>query len=132
MWIVRRLELRVAVAPRFGEELDIATFCSGTGPLWAERRSTIRGEGGAVVEAAALWVHLSRDGARPRPIPAGFAEVYGEAAAGRRVRARLRHPAAPPPDAATRPWAFRAADLDMAGHEPDGEVLASVALGLPA
>jgi acyl-ACP thioesterase len=115
VWIVRRLELRVAAAPRFGEALEIATFCSGTGPLWAERRSTIRGEGDSVVEAAALWVHLSRDGLHPRPIPPDFAAVYGEAATRRRVRARLRHPP-PPAGAPTRPWAFRAADLDMAGH----------------
>jgi acyl-ACP thioesterase len=42
--------------------------------------------------------------------------VYGASAAARRVRARLRHPAAPPPGAPVRPWRFRAADLDLAGH----------------
>ncbi|MEZ0293584.1 MAG: hypothetical protein ACAH82_13655, partial [Solirubrobacteraceae bacterium] len=35
---------------------------------------------------------------------------------GRRVRARLHHPAAPPPGAPARPWRFRGADLDPAGH----------------
>jgi acyl-ACP thioesterase len=35
---------------------------------------------------------------------------------GRRVRARLRHPATPPDGAAARPWQFRGADLDLAGH----------------
>jgi acyl-ACP thioesterase len=115
VWIVRRLELRVERAPRFAEPLEIATFCSGTGALWAERRSTIRGED-ARVEAAALWVHLDRDGTRPRPLPERFADVYGEAAGGRRVKARLRHPPAPPAVASTAPWWFRAADLDMAAH----------------
>jgi acyl-ACP thioesterase len=115
VWIVRRLELRVERAPRFGEALEVATFCSGTGALWAERRSTVRG-GGAHVEAAALWVHLDRDGVRPRPLPASFAAVYGEAAGGRRVKARLRHPTEPPAGAATTRWHFRHADLDMAAH----------------
>jgi acyl-ACP thioesterase len=115
VWVVRRMHLLVERSPRFGEALEVATFCSGTGPLWAERRSTVRGADGAHVEAAALWVHLAPDGSRPRPLPASFEAVYGEAAGGRRVRARLRHPE-PPEDAPARPWAFRAADLDMAGH----------------
>jgi acyl-ACP thioesterase len=114
-WIVRRLDLRVERFPRFWEPLEIATFCSGTGRLWGERRTTIAGGGGGRIEAAALWVHLDAEG-RPRPLTAEFHAIYGEAAAGRRVRARLLHPAAPPPDAATRPWTFRVADLDLARH----------------
>ena len=122
VWVLRRLRLRVARFPRFGEPLEVATFCSGTGALVAERRSTVRGGDGvggtaeAAVEALALWVHLDPDGAHPRPLPEGFEAVYGATAAGRRVRARLRHPAAPPGGALGRPWRFRAADLDLAGH----------------
>jgi acyl-ACP thioesterase len=116
VWIVRRLHLRVECFPRFDERLEVATFCSGTGRLWAERRSTLRGDDGALVEAVGVWVHLDPRGARPRPLPAGFEAVYGAAAAGRRVGARLRHPAVPPAGADARPWRFRAADLDLAGH----------------
>jgi len=131
VWVLRRLRLRVARFPRFGDALEVATFCSGTGALVAERRSTVRGDGAgaaggggagaagagaAAVEALALWVHLDPDGAHPRPLPEGFEAVYGATAAGRRVRARLRHPAAPPGGALGRPWRFRAADLDLAGH----------------
>jgi acyl-ACP thioesterase len=118
VWVLRRMRLRVARFPRFGAALRVETFCSGTGPLIAERRSTVRGDGGdALVEAVALWVHLDAGGGRPRPLPDGFEAVYGAAAAGRRVRGRLRHPAAPPSgDLPERPWRFRAADLDLAGH----------------
>ena len=125
VWVLRRLRLRVERFPRFGEALDVATFCSGTGALVAERRSTVRvagdgagasGDASAAVEALALWVHLDPDGARPCPLPEGFEAVYGASAAGRRVRARLRHPAVPPDGAAGLPWRFRAADLDLAGH----------------
>jgi acyl-ACP thioesterase len=121
-WVLRRLRLCVERFPRFGEALEVATFCSGTGALVAERRSTVRvaadggPEGDPAVEAVALWVHLDPDGAHPRPLPEGFEAVYGAAAAGRRVRARLRHPGAPPAGAPRRPWRFRAADLDLAGH----------------
>jgi acyl-ACP thioesterase len=116
VWIVRRLRLRVERFPRFREAAAVDTWCSGTGSLWAERRSTVRGEDGGLVEAVALWVHLAPDGARPRPVPPGFAEVYGPSAGGRRVRARLRQRAAPPQGAARAAWRFRAADLDLADH----------------
>src|SRR3954454_6105026 len=111
-----RRRVVVARSPRFGDELEVATFCSGTGALVAERRSTVSAGGEPVVEAVALWVHLDPDGLHPRPLPEGFEAVYGAAAADRRVRARLRHPAAPPDGASRRPWRFRAADLDLAGH----------------
>jgi acyl-ACP thioesterase len=117
VWVVRRTRIRVERFPRFGEELELATFCSGMGRMWAERRTTITRAGGARsdVEAAALWVHL--DPADWRPIPLGEEELecYGSAAAGRKVTARLRHPA---PGAIERDsmWLFRATELDIAGH----------------
>jgi acyl-ACP thioesterase len=116
VWVVRRLRLRVERFPRFGEAVEVATWCSGTGSLWAERRTTVRGEAGGRVEAVALWVHLDPEGLRPRPMPEGFEAIYGPAADGRRVRARLRHPPAPPDGAAAVAWRFRAADLDLAAH----------------
>jgi acyl-ACP thioesterase len=113
VWVVRRLELEVQRFPRFGEAPVVETWCSGVGKLWAERRSTVRSDGGGLVEAVALWVHLDPMGSRPRPLPEGFDAVY---ASGRRVKARLHHPAAPPPEAQRAPWRFRAAELDLAGH----------------
>jgi acyl-ACP thioesterase len=116
VWVVRRLRMRVERFPRFREAATVDTWCSGTGAPWAERRSTVRGEDGGLVEAVGLWVHLDPSGARPRPMPDGFADVYGPSAAGRRVRARLRHRATPPQTAAQSAWRFRVADLDLADH----------------
>jgi acyl-ACP thioesterase len=116
VWIVRRLALRVLRFPRLDDAIEVATFCSGAAPLWAERSSLVSCDGEVAVEAVALWVHLQPDGVRPQPLPAGFDAIYGLSAAGRRVRARLRHPPAPPAGAAVRPWRFRGADLDLAGH----------------
>jgi acyl-ACP thioesterase len=116
VWIVRRLRLRVERFPRMHEHVAVATWCSGAGGLVAERRTTVRGDEGGLVEAVALWVHLDRSGARPRPMADGFEAVYGPSAAGRRVRARLRHRGEPPEGAAAAPWRFRAADLDLADH----------------
>jgi acyl-ACP thioesterase len=41
--------------------------------------------------------------------------VFAETAAGRRVTARLRHPA-PAEDATGSPWTFRASERDVADH----------------
>lgn len=114
-WVVRTARLRVERFPRFGDELLVETFCSGVGSLWAERRTTVRGGAGVLVEAVALWVHVDPGIGRPLRLGDEFDAVYGAAANGRQVKARLRHPA-PPPDARARPWTFRAADLDVAGH----------------
>ena len=149
VWVLRRLRLCVARFPRFGEALEVRTFCSGTGALVAERRSTLCDAAGAAVEALALWVHLDPDGARPRPLPDGFEAVYGASAAGRRVRAGLRHRGEPPADTPSSPWRFRGADLDLAGHvnnavywqvveeelvatEPDGGVDVEIEYRTPA
>ena len=82
VWIVRRLRLRVERFPRMHEHVSVATWCSGAGSLVAERRSTVRGDDGGLVEAVALWVHLDPVGGRPRPMPDGFEAVYGPSAAG--------------------------------------------------
>jgi acyl-ACP thioesterase len=116
VWIVRRLRLRVERFPRMHEHVSVATWCSGAGSLVAERRSTVRGNEGGLVEAVALWVHLDPVGARPRPMAEGFDAVSAPAGAGRRGRARLRHRGEPPPDGRAAPWRFRAADLDLADH----------------
>jgi acyl-ACP thioesterase len=113
-WVVRRTRVRVSAFPRFAERCTARTWCSGTGSMWAERRTTISGPS-AQLEAVALWVRV--DEARGRPVPPSpkCAAIYSPSAAGRTVKARLRHPA-PPADADRAPWRFRSAELDLARH----------------
>jgi acyl-ACP thioesterase len=117
VWVVRRTRIQVRRFPRFGERLNVTTFCSGLGRMWGERRTSIRRPGvdESDVEAVALWVHLDPTSWRPIPFNEEEARLYGSAAAGRRVSARLRHPS-PGPGAQSRPWTFRAVDLDIANH----------------
>lgn len=117
VWVVRRTRIDVTRFPRFGERHEVATFCSGLGRMWGERRTTIRRscQRQADVEAMALWVHLDPQSWRPVPFTEEELEVYGSAAAGRRVTARLRHPG-PPADAPRWSWCFRATELDIAQH----------------
>jgi acyl-ACP thioesterase len=117
VWVVRKTRIHVRRFPRFGETFDLTTFCSGLGRMWGERRTVIRraGEPSSDVEAVALWVHLDPLSWRPVPFNAEESALYGSAASGRRISARLRHPA-PEPGGQTSGWTFRAVDLDIAGH----------------
>jgi acyl-ACP thioesterase len=117
VWVVRRTRIRVERFPRFGERFRVQTFCSGFGRAWAERRTVIASaDGGTVaVQAVSLWVHLDPTTRRPFPLTPRELELYGQAAGGRRVTARLRHPGPGSADNARR-WTFRATECDLAGH----------------
>lgn len=119
VWVLRRTRIRVSRWPRFGEEFRLATFCSGLGRMWAERRTVVReasaDAGQADVEAVALWVHLDPRDWRPVPLSQPELERYAPSAGGRRVTARLHH-SGPPAAQDSVPWRFRATELDIADH----------------
>lgn len=116
-WVVRKTILDVRAFPRYLEPLALATWCSGTGSHWAERRISIQGDLGAEIEAATTWVHFDRATGRPSRIPTGFDEIYGGAHGGRRVKARLDHRDTPA-DGGDRgfAWPLRFADFDVLDH----------------
>ena len=114
-FVARRMLVEAAAWPTLGQRLAFTTWCGGLGGRWAERRTTVRAEGGpGRLEVASLWIFLGTSG-RPSRLPDWFAATWGEAALGRTVSARLTLPG-PGPDATDRPWALRATDLDVLGH----------------
>ena len=133
-WLVRRTSVVVRGYPAHRDRVQLRTFCSATGPRWAERTTTVAGSAGDLVQATAVWVAI--DAADGHPVPLGdvFDRVYGPSTGGRRVSARLTHPGPPagpaagPPAgpaagpaaagdaAAGRAWPLRASDFDTAGH----------------
>jgi acyl-ACP thioesterase len=113
-WLVRRVRMQVEAFPRFGEPISVRTFCSATGRLAAERRTSVSGGRGAV-EAVAMWIHVDPETLRPLRLGEEFQAVYGESAGSRKANFRLGHPD-PPADPTAAPWRFRASDTDMAGH----------------
>src|SRR6266581_2584386 len=115
-WLVRRVAIVVRGYPAYGELVTLRTFCSATGPRWAERTTTLAGPGGDdLIQARAVWVAVARADGRPAPLGEMFYRLYGPAAQGRTVSARLSHPG-PPERYAARTWPFRASDFDTAGH----------------
>ena len=117
-WIVRRLALRVRALPAAARpDRGGDTFCSGTAALWAERSQPRpqRRRAGRATPSRSGCTSSPTARARGRCPPASTPST-GRRRCGRRVRARLHHPAAPPADAPAPPWRFRGADLDLAGH----------------
>jgi len=131
-WVLRRLVGELTGRLSLGEMVELTTFCGGSGPRWAERRTRVVGAGGGTVELAAVWVHVDRTTGAPLPVPADFHAVYGEGTR-RRIRARLEHP--PPPSPSPSPlgsgqdsaaprgenltrtgWGLRSTDFDVLGH----------------
>ena len=114
LWLLRRVALAVRGFPAHRERISLRTYCSATGPRWAERTTTVSGADGDLIQSTAIWVAVSADG-RPVPLGESFQRVYGPSAGGRQVSARLTHPGLPG-SADGRPWPLRAADFDTAGH----------------
>jgi acyl-ACP thioesterase len=115
-WVVRRVMLEVHQAPVFQEWIRLATWCSGHGARWAERRTEVKGDHGAHVEATTVWIFVDGVTGAPKPLHADFFAIYGATAAGRRVSARQRLKAGPPDHVEAEPWPLRFTDLDLLGH----------------
>lgn len=117
VWVLRRTRITVAPFPRFAEHLQLHTFCSGAGQMWAERRTVIAraDESRPLVQAIALWVHLDPVSGQPTPLTPREIDLYGATVSDWQVQARLRHPR-PAGSERSEPWRFRAVDCDLAGH----------------
>ncbi|MGA2968692.1 MAG: acyl-ACP thioesterase domain-containing protein [Acidimicrobiales bacterium] len=117
VWVARRTALRLAPGgrwPRLGELAQLITWCGGTGAAWAERRTNILVDDKLMVETASLWVPVNAVG-QPQRIPQSFIDLYGIAAQGRKVSARVTR-SVPPDGATSRPWALRRSDIDVIDH----------------
>jgi acyl-ACP thioesterase len=120
-WVVRRTEMWVHRFPKYLDKLHLETWCGGVGSHWAERRTriTIDGDDSTVaIDAAALWVRVDLSTLKPLPLTERFKELIGEAAAGRRISARLqvgRNLPDPTPNESMG-FPLRFTDFDAVGH----------------
>jgi acyl-ACP thioesterase len=114
MWVLRRLRFVVGRRPRYDELVELVTWCSGSGPAWAERRTTLSVAGRPALDAAAVWASVDRLTRRPVPLGSRFFDIYPGARA-RHVDAR-RSVGLPAQRGPGRPWPLRAADMDQHGH----------------
>ena len=114
-WLVRRCALAIRGWPRRGQRLWLATFCSATGPRWAERTTTVTAGGADLIQARMLWVAVDPVTGDSCQVGPDFHRLYGPSAQGRRVSVRLSHPPLDP-SVPGREWPVRASDFDTAGH----------------
>lgn len=124
-WVVRRAVIDVMTPPRWGEWVDMATWCGGLGSRWAERRMSIVGDRGGHIEITTLWVQVDVTTMTPVRLSPRFVDMYGEAAGGRKVSSRLWL-GDPPVGAAAQPWPLRAVDIDLIGHVNNAAYWAAV------
>lgn len=115
-WVVRRTTVTVDQHARLGEELSFTTYCSALGKRWADRRLDIEGSDGARLTVVTLWICVDIAAARPAPLSDQFLDIYGSAAQGRAVSARLRLPKMPTEGTATWRWPLRVVDVDTQRH----------------
>ncbi len=114
-WLARRTVVDIVEPVRLGEQLTLTTYCSGIGSRWAERRTSIRGMRGGHLEAVAIWVCTDPRTGRAVAVPFQFGGIYGQAAGGRKVSARLTI-GEPARGREERGWPVRATDIDVLGH----------------
>jgi acyl-ACP thioesterase len=124
-WLVRRTLIDTVRPATLGEDVEVATWCTGIGRSWAERRSQIVGGRGALIDAVSLWVQIDIASGRPARIDNDFLRAYESTARGRVVSARLaldapedliesnRIDGAPIERTA---WVVRRTDIDPFGH----------------
>jgi acyl-ACP thioesterase len=115
-WLVRKTQVAVREFPRFDSHISLHTFCSATGPRWAERTTTVSGADGDLMQATAVWAAVGRADGRPAELGPEFHRVYDDAAQGRGVSVRLSHPRPPEAPDERGAWPLRASDFDTAGH----------------
>jgi acyl-ACP thioesterase len=115
VWVLRRMTFDLVHTPRFRDTLTLATWCSGTGARWAERRTDASRAGDVVVRGVGLWAHVDRESGKPTRLVPAFDRVWGPSAQGRQVTARLQHDS-PVPDVERERWPLRATDIDVVGH----------------
>jgi acyl-ACP thioesterase len=125
-WVLRRLAVDILTVPLFNDDVELATFCSGWGPAWAERRTDVTDRDGTLLaRTVAIWVFIDRAGGRPLNLGEDFFTIYGAAAMGRRVSGRLSH-RRPSADASVRPWQLRESDFDLLDHVNNARYLEAV------
>lgn len=119
-WVVRRTEMWVHQFPEYMDDVKLRTWCGGYGSHWAERRTRIVSDAGALIETAALWVHVDLQTLRPTPLPSDFLPIVEQASGGRKISAKLaigKHLSPLREDqSAMTPWPVRFTDMDAVGH----------------
>ena len=113
-WVVRRTTMHVAAVPRFRDDVDLVTRCTGLSRSAAERCTDLTVDGTPAIETVSLWAFVGADG-RPARIDRSAFARYGIPEDSPRIGTRLSHPD-PPSGLAADPWSLRVADVDVLGH----------------
>lgn len=119
-WVVRRTVIDVHRFPNYLEEMNLTTWCGGTGSRWAERRTQITSlDGEVLIDAAALWVHVDSNTLQPSRLPEDVTETLATSASGREIGAKLLLKSklfAEDKKVNEQSWPLRFSDFDVVKH----------------
>src|SRR5262249_2876918 len=77
-WVLRRTALSLGELPRYRDDVELTTFCSGTGSRWAERRTILVAGGAAAGGAGGGRGEVGPARRRGRPRGGGLVEYGAE------------------------------------------------------
>lgn len=114
-WVLRRTVVDVLRPARFDEEVRLRSWASGFDARWCNKRVTVDGHEGALLETEGFWINVDAVTGMPAQLSDDFLTLFPEAARGERLQWRrwLReHPPAGPRSA----FPLRATDFDWFSH----------------
>lgn len=115
-WVLRRTVIEVHRMPVFHEQLRVRTWCSGIGPRWCTKRTTLDSADGSRVEVEGFWVNVDPSTGRPAPLSARMVATFRGAAGDEPLRWRRMLTGSVPEGAADHEFALRVTDVDWLGH----------------
>ncbi len=116
LWVIRSIDVKIHCYPRYLEEVEAVTACTGTGRAWAERRTDLLVGKSVAIAARATWINTSLSTGLPARLPAGFETVFGPSARGRTIRPALRMKVPAEEPAVELTFPIRYGDQDVVGH----------------
>ena len=114
IWVVRRTHIQITQVAKYRDQVQVSTFCTGTGRAWTQRRTVISLEGDVVAEVSSLWIQTDSKTRTPKSLSPEFHEAYKFGPIHKRVSHRLEIKALDQYE--LMPWHFRSTDYDFLGH----------------
>ena len=119
-WVLRRCIIRVIRPAHFDDEVRLRSWCSALSARWCNKRVTIDGANGALVETEGFWINVDESTGMPTPLSPKFMRMFSVPAVDHQLhwRRMLPRPPAPQGDGGLRgaPFPLRATDFDWFSH----------------
>ncbi|MGZ4531328.1 MAG: acyl-[acyl-carrier-protein] thioesterase [Mycobacteriaceae bacterium] len=115
LWVLRRTVVDVLRPAHFDEEVRLRSWGSAFADRWCNKRVTVDGNRGALIETEGFWINVDATTGMPARLSEGLLACFPESAGGKRLRWR-RWLHEHPPQGPTREFPLRNTDFDWFSH----------------